>query len=364
MNLLSLPAPAISAFAAITALAVSLWVAYEQRQLTRRQIKQSLYEKRYAVFLAAEKFLMYVLKVDGSISLSSEEFRKFHYAAEQAQFLFGSDVVGYMTRLKETACDLYPKTSERDHLARMNQHKSELDIKINNVLMEIGGPFVEERARVFGPYLRLSPSERMEGSATAMRLKGWQRLWILVTVLWLPPVALLTYWDWPRAFGISKSDVYGRMKPDDGHRLTDYYDVMATRLGGTNVAVPRTTQLQQDKDFMTAPIKEQKAYLAYTDPDFAKASPLDQNAYLGHITGITGPTVDIDGHNVQFVQNVSQEEMNQTSRNYDSVLRQILRRQRAVVLGQAFAFWAVPAIALYAIGMACRWVRRGFATVT
>jgi hypothetical protein len=363
-NLLRLPPAAISAFAAITALAVSMWVAYEQRQLTRRQIKQSLYEKRYAVFLSAEEFLMYVLRVDGSIKLPSEEFRKFSYAAEQAQFLFGSDVVGYMNGLKKTALDLYPKTVERDHLARMNQQKPELNIDIINVLMEIGGPFLEGRAKVFGPYLQLSLSELIEGSATAMKLNGWQRLWVLVTILWLLPVALFTYSDWPLAIGISKSDVYSRMQPEDGHRLTDYYDVMASRQGWTNVVELGITKLQQDKGFMAASIQDQKAYLAHIDADFAKASPLDQNAYLGHITGITGPTVDIDGHTVQFIQNVPQEDMNQTARGYDSVLRQILRRKRGVLFGQAVAFWLVPVISLYALGIAFRWVRRGFATAT
>lgn len=71
-----------------------------------------------------------------------------------------------------------------------------------------------------------------------------------------------------------------------------------------------------------------------------------------------------DGHVVQFIQNVPQEDMNQTARDYNSVLRQILRRKRAVLFGQAVAFWLVPVISLYALGIAFRWVRRGFATAT
>jgi hypothetical protein len=362
-ELVNLPA-IVSALAATTALAVSLWVEYAQRQLIRRQIKQSLYEKRYAIFLAAEDFLMHVLRVDGSIKLPSEEFRKFHDATEQTEFLFGADVVAYMDQLKKTACDLYPKAFERDHLAAMNQQKPELDLEITKALMEIGGRFVEKRKEVFGPYLQLSPSEMVEGSAASRRLNGWHRLSVVVAVMWLLPVVLFSYTDWPTAANVSKDDVYYQMKPDDGHRLTDYYDVMASRLGGTNVVAPRIAEMQQDKYFLAASPKDQKAYLSRIDPDFAKASSIDQNAYLGHITGITGPTADIDGHTVQFIQDVREEEMHQTTGAYHAALHRILRHKRAGFIGEALALWVMPLIALLALVYAIQWVRRGFSTST
>jgi hypothetical protein len=185
-------------------------------------------------------------------------------------------------------------------------------------------------------------------------------LWVVAAVLWLPPVAFFTYEFWPITSNVSKIDVYKAMKPEDGHRFTDYYDVMASRLGGVNAVMPRIAQLQQDKNFMAASTKDQKGYLAYIDPDFAKASPLDQDAYLGHITGITGPTVDIGGHTVQFIQNIPQEDMNKTAGAYHPALRQILMRKRTAVVGSAFAFWVLAATALYAIGWAVWWVRSGF----
>jgi hypothetical protein len=43
-----------------------------------------------------------------------------------------------------------------------------------------------------------------------------------------------------------------------------------------------------DPDFMKAPPHEQMAYLTHTDPDFAKASPQDQFAYMSHIHGLNG----------------------------------------------------------------------------
>jgi hypothetical protein len=242
----------------------------------------------------------------------------------------------------------------------MNQSDDALDLEIGRMLIELETQFAEKRKEVFSPYLHVNVPVTTERSTAQMRLNGWQRLWVLAAVLWLLPVILFSFAGWPTTAGISKADVYYRMKPDDGHRLTDYYDVMASRLGGTNAVTPRIAALQQDKDFLAGSTKDQKAYLSSIDPDFGKASPLDQNAYLGHITGITGPTVDIDGHSVQFIRDVPQEDMNQTARAYHTALRQILTHKRAALVGEVFAFWMIPAITLYALGWAIRWVRRGF----
>src|SRR5260370_20675983 len=200
--------------------------------------------------------------------------------------------------------------------------------------------------------------------ATPMKLNGWQRLWVVITVLWLLGVALFVYRDWPTAASIPKGDVYLRLKPDEGHRLSDYYSVIATQLGGTNVTNPRIVDLQQDKSFMAASSKDQKAYLADIDPDFAKASTIDQNAYLENVTGITGPVVEIGGHTVPFVRDTRQADMDQTARAYDVALRQILNRKRVGLVGGSLALWMGPAIALYALGFGIGWVWRAFSTPT
>jgi hypothetical protein len=150
------------------------------------------------------------------------------------------------------------------------------------------------------------------------------------------------------------------MKPENGRQLIDYYDVVATQFGGTNVLNQKIIELQQDKDFLAASPKDQKAYLSHIDPGFAETSALDQNAYLAHITGLTGPSADIDGYTVQFVPGVIQEEQSKTIDGYRAALRRILMRKQAAFAGEAFASWIIPVVALYAFGWAVGWVRRGF----
>jgi hypothetical protein len=353
-------ASCLSALAAITALWISLWVANVQRRIQEKQLKQDLFDKRYAVYLAVGEFLMHVVRVDGSIKLPSDEYRTFAYTMEQAEFLFGSDVNTYLRDMKTKALALYPKCFERDHLARMNQQNADLSLEISKVIGDLSGPDFDKRKQIFGPYLKLSHSEAVAGDVTQMKMNGWQRLWVVVAILWILPVLVFSYELWPTTADILKGDVYMKMKPDDGKRLADYYDVVMTQLGSTSIPNPIIIKLQQDKDFLTASSKDQKAYLSHIDPNFAKASPLDQDSYLANITGVTGPSAKIDSYTLQFVPGVPQEDQDKTVGEYRAALRRVLSLKRVIFGSESFAWWIVPAIALYVIGLGIAWVRRGF----
>jgi quinol monooxygenase YgiN len=62
-----------SALAAIVALGISVWVALWQGKLQKERVQQDLFDKRYAVFLLVDEFMMYALRVDGSVKLNSED---------------------------------------------------------------------------------------------------------------------------------------------------------------------------------------------------------------------------------------------------------------------------------------------------
>jgi hypothetical protein len=192
-----------------------------------------------------------------------------------------------------------------------------------------------------------------------MKLNGWQRLWVVVAVVWMLPVLVLSYPLWPTITGVPKADVYIRMKPDDGRRLLDYNPFAS--IGGIPDAPKGITQVPSGNDPFAAyggaalqngqPLRLPPG--ATLVPEFTDIRPLPGNE---------GPVVDIDGHTVQFKKNIPQEDMNQTARAYDSILRHILALKRMAFVGEALASWMVPAVALYALGWAIGWVRRGFGT--
>lgn len=72
----------------------------------------------------------------------------------------------------------------------------------------------------------------------------------------------------------------------------------------------------QDPEFMKAAPHEQMAYLTQTDPEFAKASPQDQMGYLMHIRGLS-PSIAGPSTNSQPVQTTGEEYMQQ-ARNRQS----------------------------------------------
>jgi hypothetical protein len=145
-----------SACAAIAAIFVSFWVAITQRRIQERQLKQDLFDKRYAVFLAVEEFLVHVDQMNGSVKPTGDEYRRFRYAMERAEFLFDTDVNSYMTEVNQAVCGMHEKCFKRDKLAEIHQPDTELSKDILKVLGEISGPLREKRKKVFSPYLQLN----------------------------------------------------------------------------------------------------------------------------------------------------------------------------------------------------------------
>lgn len=317
-------ASSASGLAALIALGVSLWVANAQRRIQMAQLQQNLFDKRYNIFLAVEEFLMYVLRTDGLPNLVGDEFRRFRNAAEQAQFLFDSDVVNYMNRIDKTVRGLYVRCRERDHLATTRQDTVALDGQITQAIIDLEGPVLEDRKRVFRPYLQLSRSAMLEGGAAPMKLNGWQRLWILATAIWLLSVLMFSYTLWPTISDIPKAAVFARLKPWDCYRLIGCYQPSGVTL------------------------------------DMSKAVPIPAPVTI--TPDVPGSIVDVDGHTLQFVEGLSPKDVNQTADAYRAVLRHILELRRASFGGEAFALWIVPALALYMLGWAIAWVWRGFGT--
>lgn len=219
-----------------------------------------------------------------------------------------------------------------------------------------------------------------------MRLNGWQRLWIVVAATWLMPVIVFSYELWPTTANVSKDEVYARLKPDYGRRLSDY---IATSQSGGTVRIDFSKYVSPDQsgwvpDWVPdnptlgpgAPQSDANASSTlpspppghtldtprrgqYTDADIDKPKATGK----GQPLTVVSSEMDIDGHKVQVYEGVSPDEVNQTVRAYTAILRHLLNVKRASFIGMVFALWMVPMIAFYLAGWAIAWVRRGFRQV-
>lgn len=195
-----------------------------------------------------------------------------------------------------------------------------------------------------------------------MKLNGWQRLWVVVVMVGLLPVVALTYMFWQTATAnVAPGDVYLRMKPEEGRPLVGYLDCEEEAHSINQLDLP------DDKDFLAAAPEDQKAYLAYAlrgEPTFTKLSPLDRNACIANIiyfeSGRSGPVIDTGRYELRFAPDVSLEDQRKTVAAFDAALRRIVLSKRSVFVAKAFASWLTAGVALYALGWAIAWVRRGF----
>ena len=167
-------------------------------------------------------------------------------------------------------------------------------------------------------------------TAAGTRVNGWQRLWVLTIGLWALVVAFFAWGLWPRAGtvstagSVSTGEVIARMDQEELAMLSTA--ALARTFGGRLL----------DEDGRVLP-----------DVDIEM--------------------VDIGGHNVWFASDLSSSDRDHFAGRFSDALTNILdskRRalapRRRAVATQALAWWAIPALAVYALGWAVGWVRRGF----
>jgi hypothetical protein len=148
------------------------------------------------------------------------------------------------------------------------------------------------------------------------KLNGWQRLWVVGAALWLILVALTGFFLWPTSVGVPHAEVYRQMQPESVKKFADWEGW--TEADGSEDVTDEIT------------------------------------------TGRMRVTSEIGPHNVTFRADVSTTDMKRVGDEYYASLRQILAVNRATFSVKLIAAWAVPLAALYALGCAIAWIRRGF----
>lgn len=145
-----------STLAAIVALGIAVWVvwvAITQRRIQEKQMQQDLFDKYFAIYTKVAEFVLCVLRADGKFEM--RDFRRFLFAVEEAEFLFGQEVNTYMQEIREKAKHLYPKAMERHHKSGMLEDASAISNEVARILEDLSGPTLEKRREVFKPYLQL-----------------------------------------------------------------------------------------------------------------------------------------------------------------------------------------------------------------
>ena len=148
---------------------------------------------------------------------------------------------------------------------------------------------------------------------------GWQRLWVLVSGIYLILVIVFAVMTFP--------------KPESIRHSQALYDQLAPELKKNILGVENSETYRSEK----------RDYL-------------EQARKRDLITEVEMP----NGHIMVFLNEVPEPEMEIVAKKYWSLVERSATKQRIKHIGLAFVWWGLPALALYGLGWSVGWVCRGF----
>jgi len=125
------------------------YIAYQQYSLAREKFKLDMFEKRFAVYKATQRFLT-VISLDAKVDM--DKLFEFRRDTQDATFLFGQEIPVYLERLDGQALKLWEIVSTYRDLpvgeerTRLCKKETELKLALINELPKL--------KNVFASYLR------------------------------------------------------------------------------------------------------------------------------------------------------------------------------------------------------------------
>jgi len=147
--------PSINGLGLLVIAGFGSYVAYQQHRTSRARLKLDLFEKRFAVFDRARKFLTVVTQ-NGAAELDAQLDAIFEYRASigEASFLFTPDTVEYLESIYQHALKLHTAQRTMNELP-VGDERSRLPAKLSSERQWLADQLPELKS-VFAPYLSFS----------------------------------------------------------------------------------------------------------------------------------------------------------------------------------------------------------------
>ena len=157
-----------------------------------------------------------------------------------------------------------------------------------------------------------------------MRLSGWQRLWVVVSVFWLVGSGIVLWPDWQHSHAVYLDD-QGNAIPSRPKSLTEK----------VRAKFPHAYDDLSDAE-LEAKVREKH----FTDPD---------------VVTMLVSVVIVDDMGTEHVFPAGFDEQRAIG-----IVRQAMEQAHQGERRRLAASWLLPPLALYALGWAIAWVYRGF----
>ena len=145
------------------------WVAIQQWWINREKLRLDLFERRYAVYDSAYKFIASILREGG---VDQTEQREFWEGTIEGVFLFDSDVNEYLEELRKQSIQLHyhaisQKSAGDDHA----MHTEREGALLNWFATQVSN---DGMVKVFNPYLRFQDLEGPFSGAKRRIIASWR----------------------------------------------------------------------------------------------------------------------------------------------------------------------------------------------
>lgn len=178
-----------------------------------------------------------------------------------------------------------------------------------------------------------------------MKLNGWQRLWIVVSVLWLIPVLVAVYSPWP-----SRPPPFVR-SPKRLYTVKDKGNGQTRQL---ELSHPQRPLVDADfRDLRTWLVQQTEIT---PESEFNEIVDIPG---IGEVPFTVWRQEDDSGH--AEPRHMTDAEVTAAAMKLYRDHVHTIRRQQLALTGKATAAWLLSISALYALGWAVGWIRRGFA---
>jgi CYTH domain-containing protein len=126
-------------------------VAWQQWRVARNKLRLDLFDRRYKVYNATRAFLSLVL--DNAVT--EEKLAEFNLATSDAEFLFGDDVVQFLTQIRQRATNLLSLKIPDKFTILPARIAEEMELRAASKQQDLRwlGEQITETTKVFGRYL-------------------------------------------------------------------------------------------------------------------------------------------------------------------------------------------------------------------
>ena len=192
-----------------------------------------------------------------------------------------------------------------------------------------------------------------------MKLGGWHRLWIFLSVIYLLVVIIFAIYEFPPKAEdtphkheffqklsiesremISDKNIYDYSDFSNEWDWADIYEHVKS-ISDLEKQVQRLIDLKVPEKQISEFIQEQTV-----------SEQVKEIVLLSRIMP--------NGRRITFKKGISDEQMNTVAKEYMDILSQEASEPRASFMLNVFLIWIIPCLSLYAIGWSIRWFFRGF----